>query len=115
MGRLVERGVLSNAWSDYSRTMADRVYQVGKRVGTSLLPAFKLMRRADGGIRLKDIDGVNDFEQSLVLAHFGRMLRSTTGVKTEQHRRLFRPGTQEHFDHAVHELPSPFALMRKPK
>lgn len=95
--------------------MSDRVYQVGKRNGNKLIPAFKIIRRPDGGIRLKDIEDVSDFERSLVLAHFGRMLYSTTGVKTEQHRRVFRPGTQDHFDHAVHELPPPFALMRKPK
>jgi len=82
-------------------------------VGSKLVPAFQIVRRGDGGVRLMEIREADDAERSLVLAHFGRPLRSTTGVGTEQHRRIFQPGTQEHFDHAVHELPPPFALMRK--
>ncbi len=95
--------------------MADRIYQVGKRIGNRTVPAFKILRRADGGIRLTDIRDVSIFERAVVLAFFGRELHSTTGVKDEQHRRLFKPGTQDHFNHAVHELPAPFSLMRKTK
>lgn len=90
-----------------------RVYRVGKRVGNRLVPAFSVRRREDGGIRLFNIQNANDFERGLVLAHFGRMFRSTSGVGNEQHRRVFRPGTVAHFEHAVHELPPPFALMRQ--
>jgi len=93
----------------------DRIYQVGRRQGNKLVPAFKLARREDGGVRLREVVELDSAEQTLVLAHFGRELRSRTGVGMEQHIRLFRPGTQEHFNHAVHLLPSPFALMRRPK
>lgn len=95
--------------------MAERIYQVGKYKGHRLHPAFKIVQRKDGGIRLTDIQDASNMERELVLAHFGRPLRSTTGVGTEQHRRLFEPGTREHFTHAVCELPTPFALMRRAK
>ncbi len=95
--------------------MADRIYRVGKRTRTRLVPAFKLTRLASGGIRLTDLHDVSDLDRTVILAHFGRSLHSTTGTKDEQHRRVFKPGTKEHFAHAVHELPAPFALMRKSK
>lgn len=91
----------------------ERVYRVGKRVGNRLVPAFRIRRLESGGIRLFDIKDANDLERGIVIAHFGRMFRSSTGVGSEQHRRVFKPGTVEHFEHAVHELPHPFALMRK--
>lgn len=95
--------------------MTDRFYQVGKRVGTKLVPSFRITRLSNGGIRILDRDNIDSGEESLILTHFGRPLRGTTGVENEQHRRLFTPGTQEHFDQAVHVLPAPFSLMRKQK
>jgi len=95
--------------------MTDRVYQVGMYKGNRLVPAFKIVRRQDGGIRFMDVVKSSDQERLLVTAHFGRPIRAMIMAGLEQHRTTFDPGTQEHFDHAIHELPAPFALMRKPR
>ena len=89
-----------------------RTYRIGKQHGASFYPACKIARKADGGISLTDVE-ISSEERSLLLAHFGRVIRGRTGVANEQHIRSFMPGTQAHFDQAVHLLPAPFGLMRR--
>lgn len=89
-----------------------RSYRIGKQQGNSFVPVCKISRKEDGGISLTDVE-INSEEQRLLLAHFGRVIRGRTGVANEQHIRSFMPGTQAHFDQAVHLLPAPFGLMRR--
>lgn len=92
-----------------------KVYQVGRYQGNKLHPAFNIQQLPGGGVRITNEQQLTSQERTLIYAHFGRMLRATTGVGVEQHRKVFRPGSKEHFEHAVCELPRPFALMRRSK
>jgi hypothetical protein len=91
-----------------------KTYRVGKYEGRKLKHSCHIERRADGGMRIsKTCDGFTQQDIGILAAHFGRMLRTTEVVGVVQHRVVLRPGSKQHFEHAVCVLPPPFALMKK--
>lgn len=86
-------------------------FRVGKLHGDKLEPAFDVERLDDGGIRITNIESLNDEERDLVLAHYGLTIRGKVVVRGEQHLRSFQPGTAHHFEQASHVLPEPFHLI----
>jgi len=87
-------------------------YRVGRVApGGAVTPVFDVDRTEGGGILLSAIHGLTDSDKMSILAHYGQPISATVMVKRMQHRRLFRPGTQAHFDHASYALPSPFELL----
>lgn len=88
-------------------------YRVGRYEGGKFVHAFDIERRDDGGVRFTNIERLSDQERTIVMAHFGRERFGRVSAGTEQHIRKFVPGSNHHFEYAVHEMPEPFALMRR--
>jgi hypothetical protein len=88
-------------------------FRVGKRVGSKVVPAFDIARVNGGGVRFSNIRELTDSEQHLIMAHYGRPVRSKIVVRGEQHLRNLQPGTVRHFEHASYVLPDPFTLLPK--
>lgn len=91
-------------------------WRIGRRAKNSLIHAFDLKRRDDGGISISNVEGgISDSERHLLMTHFGAPLTAVTGGErdgmdvTVQQREP--PGTLEHFVQAVYSIPSPFRLM----
>lgn len=97
--------------------MADEIYRVGKLPNRGPAKyAFSIKRRDDGGISLLNIqDPLTDQERRALFMRFGAPITVRSGRVTSEAAIEtvvdHEPGTKEHFEAAVHQLPAPFILL----
>jgi len=90
-------------------------YQIGRKAsGNELTHVFDIRRTDDGGIKLSKVVGLGDAERQMLLAHFGRPQTIRTGGRDGDEFwegfKEAKPGTREHFLHAVNHIPG-FVVM----
>lgn len=98
---------------------ANRAFRIGRfRGGMRTDYAFTLRRKEGGGMSISNVEGtLTTAERHGLMVHFGKVHAFDAGGDLDGMQvtvnKSMKPGTEEHFLHAVRSLPEPFEVMPK--